>query len=109
MKKNQTNGITLIALVITIIVLLILTGITILSLTGENGILHKAISAKEKSKEEEINERIQLIRSSIIMEDFEHSLTFEDFLNRFFDELVRERLIENKSENIFPSPPADRV
>ena len=39
MIKNK--GITLIALVITIIVLLILAGITIASITGENGILRK--------------------------------------------------------------------
>ena len=42
MKKRKTNkGITLIALVITIIILLILAAVTIASLTGENGILRK--------------------------------------------------------------------
>ena len=43
-KKNNkfsNRGITLIALVITIIVLLILTGVTIATLTGENGLLRK--------------------------------------------------------------------
>ena len=47
--KNQikgNKGITLIALVITIIVLLILTGITIAMLTGENGILNNATKSK---------------------------------------------------------------
>ena len=44
MKDNK--GITLIALVITIIVLLILAGITIAMLTGENGILGNATKAK---------------------------------------------------------------
>ena len=43
--KNQ-KGITLIALVITIIVLLILAGITIAMLTGENGILTNATKSK---------------------------------------------------------------
>ena len=55
MKKNK--GITLIALVITIIVLLILAGVTIATLTGDNGLLQKATSAKqenEKSKELEL-------------------------------------------------------
>ena len=47
MKKN--NGITLIALVITIIVLLILAGVTIATLTGENGILTRASDAKENT------------------------------------------------------------
>ena len=38
-NKRNTRGITLIALVITIIVLLILAGVTITVLSGENGIL----------------------------------------------------------------------
>lgn len=41
MTVRKNNGITLIALVITIIVLLILATVTILALTGENGILRK--------------------------------------------------------------------
>ena len=45
LKSNQ-KGITLIALVITIIVLLILAGVAISMLSGENGILNQAASAK---------------------------------------------------------------
>ena len=55
--KKNTRGFTLIALVITIIVLLILAGITIAALSGDNGILTRAKEAKEKAelaqKEEE--------------------------------------------------------
>ena len=43
--RNQ-RGITLIALVITIIVLLILAGVSIAMLTGDNGILSKARQAQ---------------------------------------------------------------
>ncbi len=47
MKKLQKqNAITLIALVVTIIVLLILAGISITMLTGQNGILNRAGEAK---------------------------------------------------------------
>lgn len=53
-KKNK--GITLIALVVTIIVLLILAGISISMLTGQNGILKKAAEAKEKTVEANENE-----------------------------------------------------
>ena len=56
-ELNSSNGITLIALVITIIVLLILAGISISMLSGDNGILQKATTAKtetEKSQEQEI-------------------------------------------------------
>ena len=49
-KLKKNNGITLIALVITIIVLLILAAITISALTGENGLLSKAIEARKKDR-----------------------------------------------------------
>ena len=55
-NKGNTKGITLIALVISIIVLLILAGITIVALSGNNGILKRATEAKnstEISQEEE--------------------------------------------------------
>ncbi len=55
--KNKTNkGITLIALVITIIVLLILAGVTISLTFGENGILARAKEGKDKYAEAEQNE-----------------------------------------------------
>ena len=57
-KGNR--GITLIALVITIIVLLILAGITISTLTGENGILTRVQTAKKTTEEKEIEEQIKL-------------------------------------------------
>ncbi|MCI8759588.1 MAG: hypothetical protein HFJ34_00395 [Clostridia bacterium] len=59
-KENTNKGITLIALVITIIVLLILAGITIATLTGENGILNKANTAKEKTQEETAKEKVEI-------------------------------------------------
>ena len=56
MKIKNEKGITLIALIITIIVLLILAGVSIATITGENGILERAKNAKEvndnKSSEE---------------------------------------------------------
>ena len=62
-KKNvlkSRNGITLIALVITIIVLLILAGISISMLSGDNSILQKATDAKINTDNAQIKERIQL-------------------------------------------------
>ena len=48
-NRKTAKGITLIALIITIIVLLILAGISIATLTGENGILTQANKAKEET------------------------------------------------------------
>ena len=50
LTNNTSNGITLIALVITIIVLLILAGVTIATLMGDNGILTKANDAKRETE-----------------------------------------------------------
>ena len=58
MKKQK--GITLIALVITIIVMLILAGVTIGMVVGENGILKRAEDAAVISKRASIEETIQL-------------------------------------------------
>ena len=62
--KNQ-KGITLIALVITIIVLLILAGVSIAMLTGQNGILTQANNAQTSTIEAEIKEEINLAVSTI--------------------------------------------
>ena len=59
MLKNK-NGITLIALVVTIVVLLILAGVSISMLTGENGIIKQAQEAKEKSEIAEEKELVEL-------------------------------------------------
>ena len=48
--KRKERGITLIALVITIIVLLILAGVSIAMLTGNNGILTQAQNAKKETE-----------------------------------------------------------
>ena len=58
---RRNRGITLIALVVTIIVLLILAGISIAMLTGQNGILNRASEAKEKTRvaQEDENEKLQ--------------------------------------------------
>ena len=64
--KNQMKGkkgITLIALVITIVVLLILTGVTISTLTGDNGLLTKASKA---TKDTQINSDKEILQTAIL-------------------------------------------
>ncbi len=68
LKKNN-KGITLIALVITIIVLLILAGVAIATLTGDNGVLTKAVTAKEETEMAEIKEKADLIKTDLIAEN----------------------------------------
>ena len=67
-KKKE--GITLIALVITIIVLLILAGVAIAMLSGENGILKKAAESKTKTEEASFLEQVKIaIMGAIINKD----------------------------------------
>ena len=67
MKKQK--GITLIALVITIIILLILAGISIATLTGENGILSKANNSKIETEKASAKEKVQMA----VMSSFDNS------------------------------------
>ena len=59
-KGRREKGITLIALVITIIVLLILAGVTIATLTGDNGILKKAGDAKTQTEQAKEDENLKI-------------------------------------------------
>ena len=58
--KEAQKGITLIALVITIIVLLILAGVSIAMLTGQNGILTQAQNAKTTTANKSAEEKVKL-------------------------------------------------
>ena len=59
-EKINAKGITLIALVITIIVLLILAGVLIAMLTGQNGILTQANNAKDETEQANAKEKVEL-------------------------------------------------
>ena len=63
LNKKTTSGITLLALVITIIVLLIIAGISISTLTGDNSIIKKSIESKTQT---EIAEEKELLNKSVI-------------------------------------------
>lgn len=64
--RKENEGITLIALVVTIIVLLILAGVTIATLTGDNGILTKTNEAKEQTEIGKEKEIVKLATTAVI-------------------------------------------
>ncbi len=89
---KSTKGITLIALVITIIVLLILAGISISMLSGDNSILQKATDAKTSSERAEAKEQAQMdIMAYIADKTAKHQDASLD------DEKIKEILSDNKS------------
>ena len=56
---KEKDGVTILVLTITIIVLLILAGITISSITGENGIINNARNAKESTEVDSEKETVE--------------------------------------------------
>ena len=94
-KKN--NGITLIALVITIIVLLILAGVTIATLTGENGILTRASEAKEETRGAEVEERVNLWKSEREASKYTNTTVKED--NELLEEMKEEGILFEEEIN----------
>ena len=82
-KLKENKGITLIALVITIIVLLILAGVSIAMLTGENGILTQAQKSQTQTEIGEEKEQIALAYNGAKAENDGGDVDAED-LNRNF-------------------------
>ena len=80
--KESEKGITLIALVITIIVLLILAAVSIAMLTGKNGILSKASMSKDKTEIKNAEESIKLVISEWKIEKQTEKTKIEEFLTK---------------------------
>ncbi len=70
-KMRKSKGITLIALVITIIVLLILAGVSLSLITGSDGILKKATVATDKNEVESAKEQAELLVADCIADFYE--------------------------------------
>ena len=95
-RLKETRGITIIALVITIIVLLILAGVCIAMLTGNNGILAQANNAKIMNNLSKVDESIKLYKSNkkiekVVDENSQEEITNDDLIN---DEILKEYVIE---------------
>ena len=75
--SKKEKGITLIALVITIIVLLILAGVAIAMLSGENGILNKSAEAKTKYEEAQKSEESRIIDYEITTDLVSNNTTYK--------------------------------
>lgn len=110
--KKETRGITLIALVITIIVLLILAAVSIATLTGENGILTRAQDAKEETEVAEEKEAIQLAYAGAVAEKRGTEDITADDLNREFETNgTNAKAVDNGDGTITVTfdPPSNRV
>ena len=75
---KSTKGITLIALVVTIIILLILAGVSIAMLTGNNGILTQGKRAKEETTVGHEKEAVQMAYAGAVAKKLGEEVTAED-------------------------------
>lgn len=78
-SKLNVRGVTLVALVVTIVVLLILSGVSITMLTGQNGIINNATNSKSQTEYQSINEAISLKLAEKNFDDYS-SVDDEEFL-----------------------------
>ena len=104
MNLKNKRGITLITLVITIIILLILAGITISTLTGDNGLFARAQQAKRitryESAKETINTKLMEIRTNCYANNVVYDIKeiFEEMKQA--DNITIEKCFYSESANI---------
>ena len=82
---GEDRGITLIALIITVIVLLLLAGVTIATLTGDNGILSQAQNASEVSDIAEVEELLQLEYANLVIDKlaYDEEISLEQAISNY--------------------------
>ena len=101
MKKE--SGITLVALIVTIIVLLILAGVSIAMLTGNNGILSQAQNAKKETEESEKEEKLDLLKQEDLINETLDGVEVDDVTDEKPGELEKEdenTLVINSIEDL---------
>ena len=95
MQKNN-HGITIIALVVTIIVLLILAGISIVSITGDNGIINKSDEAKVETEIATYKEQLEVIKHGEYADDY--TINIDDFLDKYAKAVKEDKMFRKAKE-----------
>jgi len=85
-KLKNANGITLIALVITIIVLLILAGVSLSMVFSQDGIFNRAEQATDKYGQAKARETLEMLLGEAQMQKYEKGIT-EEQLDRKIQEI----------------------
>ena len=100
MQKNKENGITMVTLAVTIIVLIILAGVSINTLIGDNGIITKAQQARENIELAQVEEQTSLNQ---LYEQMEQEGKYEeDEESQQKDEMIKslQEQLEERSKEI---------
>ena len=96
-EKLNNKGITLIALVVTIVVLLILAGVSISMLTGENGIITQANTAKTETRGGEVEEKVNLWKVEKNTQEYSNTETKTE--EQLLEELLSNKLVYENELN----------
>ncbi|MCI9087763.1 MAG: hypothetical protein HFJ32_04335, partial [Clostridia bacterium] len=91
--KHATTGITLVALVVTIVVLLILAGITLTYVMGDNSVFKQASKAKEETAIAKAREKLELVLTEAKIE--KHTDLKYNY-NEYLDEMILEKVQGSK-------------
>ena len=94
-NSKATTGLTLVALVVTIVVLLILAGITITYVVGDNSVFKQAQEAKLKTDIAGWQERLEMAKSPVFIEGLG---TFNP--DKYFDYIQQQGIINNKDTDV---------
>ncbi len=102
-KKNKISGITLIALVVTIVVLLILAGVSISLVLGPNGLITKAQEASLKTEQATKNELTDMASIDSLIEEYTGNIEIPQVTDENPGELEQENentLVINSIEDL---------
>ena len=111
MKEKTKNilktkkGITLIALVVTIVVLLILAAVSISMLGGENGIITQAQKSKDETEQAKVEEIVNVVIGSLIAENQGDTsgITPKDIADKINSEYEQYKNVYAENETSFPT------
>ena len=110
MKSDKINnkkekGITLIALVVTIVVLLILAAVSISMLGGENGIITQAKESREETEQAKVEEIVDLAINTLILENngSTNGITPKDIADKINTEYSQYEDVYAEDESNFPT------
>ena len=93
---RKEKGITMIALVVTIIVLLILAGISISAITGDNGIINKSDEAKTETEISQYKEKLEIIKHGEYVDDY--TVNIDKFLDKYAEAVKKDKMFEEAKE-----------
>ena len=97
-KKLKERGITLIALVVSIILLIILAGVSLNTIFSENGLIKRTMTAGEKAQIENERERLNLELVSKVTENKGIMPSIDEFLEHLIEKgiIIEEEIIKNE-------------